>query len=263
MTNSASAHGDYTAEIEHAAQLLTHSKFTVALTGAGVSTPSGIPDFRSPTSGLWDKHNPMEVAHISAFKQKPEDFYDWIRPLVKITNQAKPNPAHNTLAQLEKNGPLHAIITQNIDGLHTRAGSENVYEVHGHTRDVECLNCGRSESANKHMVLLSETGQVPMCASCNSVMKPKVILFGELLPWQILERAEHAVQQADVMIIAGSSLEVAPVSQLPWRAHAGGTKLIIINYQPTYADPMADVIIRDDVATVLPAIYSAFSRQVN
>ncbi|MEM9774500.1 MAG: NAD-dependent deacylase, partial [Chloroflexota bacterium] len=259
MIESAGNGGNYAAEIEHAAQLLTNSQFTVALTGAGISTPSGIPDFRSPASGLWDKHNPMEVAHISAFKQRPEDFYDWIRPLVKITNQAEPNPAHNALAQLEQNGPLRAIITQNIDGLHTRAGSETVYEVHGHTKDVECLACGYSEPAEQHMIQLSEKGQVPMCKMCDRVMKPKVVLFGELLPRQVMASAEHAVTQADVMIIAGSSLEVAPVSELPWRAHAGGAKLIIINYQPTYADSMADVIIRDDVASALPAIYSAFS----
>ena len=137
----------FEAEIQQAAKLLSQSRYAVALTGAGISTPSGIPDFRSADSGLWEKHNPMEVANISAFRRKPEDFYDWIRPLVSITKDAKPNPAHTALAKLEEKGILKAVITQNIDGLHTEAGSKNVYEVHGHTREVECLSCGRTEAA--------------------------------------------------------------------------------------------------------------------
>ncbi|MEM8857463.1 MAG: NAD-dependent deacylase [Chloroflexota bacterium] len=248
-------------EIERAAELLSNCTFAVALTGAGISTPSGIPDFRSPASGLWEKHNPMEVANIGAFRRRPEDFYDWIRPLVKITSEAKPNPAHLALARLEQGGPLQGIITQNIDGLHTDAGSKSVYEVHGHTRELECLSCSHEEPAQSHMTKLAATGDIPYCSKCRQVMKPKVILFGELLPWQIMADAEYAAAQAEVMIVAGSSLEVAPVSELPRRSHQNGTKLIIINYQPTHVDHLADVVIREDVAKALPAIYTEFKKK--
>ncbi len=241
-------------EILAAATLLQQSNRAVALTGAGISTPSGIPDFRSPSSGLWEKHNPMVVANISSFRQKPEDFYDWIRPLVKITAEAEPNPAHTALAKLEAMGHLNSIITQNIDGLHTKAGSKTVYEVHGHSREVECLQCGRVDPADGYMQALVETGALPVCAACDAVVKPKVILFGELLPFDIMQNAQLATERADVMIVAGSSLEVAPVSELPWIAKRNRAKLIIINFDPTPADSFADVIIRDDVAKVIPAI---------
>ncbi len=246
----------YDADILKAATLLQQSTSAVALTGAGLSTPSGIPDFRSPDSGLWEKHNPLVVATISAFQRKPEDFYDWIRPLVKITADAKPNPAHTALVTLEKMGHLSAVITQNIDGLHTKAGSNTVYEVHGHSREVECLSCGRVDPADRFMAALVDTGALPRCVACQSVVKPKVILFGELLPFEIMQNAQAATEQADVMIVAGSSLEVAPVSELPWIAKRNQTKLIVINYDPTPADSFADVIIRDDVAKVIPAIVS-------
>lgn len=244
-------------EIEAAAQLLSSSRSAVALTGAGFSTPSGIPDFRSPQSGLWETHNPMEVANIDAFRQAPQNFYEWIRPLVQITSQAKPNPAHLALAQLEEMGKLSAVITQNIDGLHTKAGSQTVYEVHGHVREVECLTCGHHEAAEPFMLKLAADGSMPTCPSCAAIMKPKVILFGELLPFEIMTMAQNASETADLMIVAGSSLEVAPVSQLPWAAKRHQARLIIINFDPTPADQLADIIIRGDVAEVFPAIISA------
>ncbi|MEM7348182.1 MAG: NAD-dependent deacylase [Chloroflexota bacterium] len=246
------------AEIQRAGELLKQSHYAVALTGAGISTPSGIPDFRSAASGLWEKHDPTVVANISAFRRKPQDFYDWIRPLVKITNDAQPNPAHTALAELEKIGPLQAVVTQNIDGLHTAAGSDKVYEVHGHVREVECLNCGRVEDAAPYLAKLAADGVIPTCAACDKVIKPKVILFGELLPLDVMNAAQVATRKADVMIVAGSSLEVAPVSELPWLAHQNNARLIIVNFQPTPVDHLADIIIRDDVAKVLPAIVSYF-----
>ena len=246
----------FESEIRQAAQLLAQSRYAVALTGAGISTPSGIPDFRSADSGLWEKHNPMTVATLSAFHHRPEDFYEWVRPLVSITNDAIPNPAHTALADLEKKGILKAVITQNIDGLHTEAGSKNVYEVHGHTREVECLSCGRTEEAAPHMARLAADGSMPICVACGAVIKPKVILFGELLPAAVINGAHQASQRADVMLIAGSSLEVAPVSELPWLAHRNQARLIVINFQPTPIDHLADVIIRDDVAKILPLIVS-------
>ena len=250
----------YKTEIQQAAQLLMHSQHSVALTGAGISTPSGIPDFRSAASGLWEKYDPTVVASISAFRRKPEDFYDWIRPLIKITQNAQPNPAHVALATLEKLGSLQAVVTQNIDGLHTAAGSEKVSEVHGHVREVECLTCKYVEGSAPHLDRLAADATIPTCPKCNHVLKPKVILFGEQLPFDIMHAAQESVRKADLMIVAGSSLEVAPVSELPWLAHQNQARLIIINYQATPVDHLADIIIRDDVARVLPAIVADFAQ---
>src|SRR5690606_18271286 len=130
--------------IKAAAALLQASRYVVALTGAGISTPSGIPDFRSPHSGVWEQVDPMAVASIQAFRRQPQLFFDWVRPLTYTILSAQPNPAHLALVQLEQYGPLKAVITQNIDMLHTRAGSHNVYEVHGHMRTASCLDCSYS-----------------------------------------------------------------------------------------------------------------------
>jgi NAD-dependent deacetylase len=223
------------------------------LTGAGISTPSGIPDFRSPDSGLWREHNPMEVASIMAFRQNPARFYDWVRPLALKARDARPNPAHAALTDLETAGKLKAIITQNIDGLHQAAGSRCVYEVHGHSREMTCLSCYRVFEAGPIFSRFLEDGQVPHC-ECGGVLKPKVTLFGEQLPVGALYQAKSAVEEADLLLVAGSSLEVAPISDLPFQALEQNTKIIIINFQETYIDDRADVVIRQDLTEVLPEI---------
>jgi len=240
--------------IKEAALLISQARSTVALTGAGISTPSGIPDFRSPESGMWDNVNPMEVASIQGFQRDPGAFYGWVRPLVTITAEAEPNPAHLALAQLERIGKLDAIITQNIDILHSKAGSKTIYEVHGHLRDLACLHCGVEQPAAEAMMRLAQTGEMPICIACEAIVKPKVILFGELLPAAVLNSAERSTLRADLFIVIGSSLEVAPVNSLPRMAKQRGAKLIIINFGETHMDPAADIIIRGDVAHVLPDI---------
>jgi len=245
---------DLDKHITTAAQILRQAKRAVALTGAGISTPSGIPDFRSTDSGLWEKHDPMIVASLYGFQQQPEAFYDWVRPLSRLTAEAAPNPAHFALRDLEKMGILNSIITQNIDILHTRAGSQTVYEVHGHMREMECLSCGVTADAEPVMKAFVDQNQLPRCIACGAITKPKVILFGELLPAEILHGAQQAAASCDVMIVIGSSLEVAPINSLPRIALQNGAKLIIINFGPTHIDSAADVIIRGDVATVLPRI---------
>ena len=248
--------------LTHKAQdILSQAAYAVALTGAGLSTPSGIPDFRSPTSGLWDEHDPMEVATIHSFQRQPEYFYNWIRPLAQRIIQARPNPAHRALAQLERLGPLRAIITQNIDMLHTKAGSRRIYEVHGHLREAECLTCGQIYNAEGRLKQFVETGKIPVCFACAAVLKPRVILFGESLPWREINQAQIETQRCDVLLIAGSSLEVSPANELPLRAHQNGARIIIINYTPTHLDHLADVIIRADVATVLPQLVEPFALQ--
>lgn len=238
--------------VQRARELIGQARRIVALTGAGISTASGIPDFRSPESGYWEHVDPMEVASIQGFRRNPQNFYDWVLPLAERTHNAKPNPAHIALAEMEQNGFLNAVITQNIDMLHTKAGSRTIYEVHGHLRTASCIRCGEPQNGEQLLANLLRTRRAPLCSGCGGAVKPDVILFGELLPFYILRDAEAAVESCDVLIVAGSSLEVAPVNQMPMRAKQNGAKLIIVNFQPTYMDDIADCVIHDDVVTILP-----------
>lgn len=240
-------------QLEQAATLIQQAKNIVALTGAGISTPSGIPDFRSPTSGVWDTTDPMTVASISAFRQNPQHFYNWIRPLAQLLLEAQPNPAHYALVDLERMGKLRAVITQNIDDLHGKAGSKTVYELHGHLREVTCMQCYEVQEATEIVDKFIKDGDIPR-HHCGGVLKPNVILFGEQLPFREVLAAELALRNADLVLIAGSSLEVAPASDLPLLALEQGAKVIVVNYQPTYLDSQADVVIRADVAEALPRI---------
>jgi NAD-dependent deacetylase len=241
-----------------AVNFLRQSRCAVALTGAGISTPSGIPDFRSPTSGLWRDVDPLEVATIYAFRHRPQAFYDWIQPLARLTVAAQPNPAHLALARLEAHGPLQSVITQNIDMLHTKAGSQVIYEVHGHLREATCLNCYHLYDATPILAEFIATGAVPLCAGCGGVLKPNVILFGEQLPVKILQQAQQAARNCDLMLVIGSSLEVAPAGDLPLLAKKAGARIIIVNYEPTHLDYLADVVIHADVVDVLPQLAAAF-----
>jgi len=240
-----------------ARRLLQGARHAVALTGAGISTPSGIPDFRSRQSGLWQHVDPLEVASIYAFRQRPQDFYDWIHPLAQKTLAARPNAAHHALARMEKHGPLRAIITQNIDMLHTRAGSQTIIELHGHLRELTCLNCFEIVPSRDILHVFLESGEAPRCP-CGGVYKPNVILFGEQLPVRALTQSKREARRCDVMLVAGSSLEVAPAGDLPNLAHESGARLIVVNLQPTYADEIADVVIHDDVVTILPQLAAIF-----
>jgi NAD-dependent deacetylase len=247
-----------TAKIQQAAALLGQSKHAVALTGAGISVPSGIPDFRSPGSGFWEKVDPFQVASIYGFRKRPQDFYNWIHPLTELTRSARPNAAHMALAAPEKRGPLRGIITQNIDMLHSKAGSETVYEIHGHMRQMTCMRCYHVFEAAPFIEAFLETKAVPLCTACDGVLKPNVILFGEQLPVRVLEKAKQQTRLCDVMLVVGSSLAVAPVCDLPLEAVHNGARLIIVNFEETYADQYADVVIHADVVEVLPQLAAAF-----
>jgi len=244
--------------INQAINILKDARHAVALTGAGISTGSGIPDFRSPESGLWDYMDPMEVATISAFKRNPKAFFDWIHPLVKKIMTAQPNPAHLALTHMEAFGPLQGIITQNIDILHTKAGSHTIHEVHGHLRNATCMHCLKTFESSKILNGYLDNGGIPRCPECGGVLKPNVILFGEILPVTILNRAKRLTQACDVMLVAGSSLEVAPAGDLPMLAKYSGAKVIIVNYEATHLDYLADVVIHADVEEVLPQLASVF-----
>ena len=228
----------------------------MALTGAGISTPSGIPDFRSEGSGLWENVDPMQVASLYGFVSNPEAFYEWVVPLVKTMRDAEPNPAHLALAHLEAMGKLRSVVTQNIDMLHSRAGSQRVHEMHGHLREATCIQCFAVYPA-KELIdeFLADASKSAMrCVSCSGVLKPNVILYGEQLPMTVVAEAQRDVRQSDLMIVAGSSLETYPAADLPNDAKRHGARLILINYEPTSYDKMADVVIHGDVAEVLPQI---------
>lgn len=238
-------------QIKQAAALVRAADSIVALTGAGISTPSGVPDFRSEI-GLWQDTDPMEIASLRAFERNPQQFYGWFRPLLERLLVAMPNPAHTALAQLEQSKRLRAVITQNIDGLHQRAGSREVYELHGHLRSATCLGCDTTVPADPLLVRLRR-GNVPYC-SCGALYKPDLVLFDEPLPRGLFWLAQRALEHADLVIIAGTSLEVAPVCEMPLAAVRRGARLIIVNKSPTYLDWQADLVIREDVAEALPAI---------
>ena len=243
--------------IEQAQQMVREARHAVALTGAGISTPSGIPDFRSPNSGLWNEVDPFEVASIYGFRRRPQDFYDWIHPLARLTMEARPNPAHEALAYLETHGPLQSVITQNIDMLHHKAGSRVVHELHGHLREMTCLRCYAVSPAAEILAAFIVSGEVPHC-SCGGVLKPNVILFGEQLPVSVLNEARRQAKACDLMLVAGSSLEVAPAGDLPLLAKECGARLIIVNYDRTFVDEAADVVIHADVVDVLPRLAAVF-----
>ncbi len=246
-------------QIQQAANLIANAKYVVALTGAGISTPSGIPDFRSPDSGLWSKVDPMAVASLYSFRLSPHAFYEWARPLAKALVEAQPNPAHRALADLEGMGLLKAVITQNIDDLHRKAGSKRVLEIHGTMREATCLKCHRVVTTQGLVEQFIETGEIPLC-QCGGMLKPNVVLFGEWLPKRVLLEAWGEAERCDLMLVIGSSLEVAPASEIPFVAQRYGAKLVIINHQETYLDDLAEVVIREDVAEVLPRIVETCRR---
>lgn len=246
--------------IQAAADLIKQSRHAVALTGAGISTPSGIPDFRSPGSGLWTKVDPTEVVSIDGFRRNPAAYYQWRGPLLKTMRLAQPNPAHRALAALEARALLRAVITQNIDGLHQRGGSRRVLEVHGRGHELVCLACGQTYEDDAEVQRVVDRGEVPYCAFCGGLLKPNVVFFGALLPLDVLDEVEREVRACDLMIVVGSSLEVQPACLWPQDAMRHGARAIIVNYQETYLDERADVVIRGDVASVLPAIAEAALR---
>jgi NAD-dependent deacetylase len=250
---------DETTSIQQASRLIKATRNGVVFTGAGISTPSGIPDFRSEGSGLWTRYLPMEVASLSAFRYHPDRFYAWLRPLASHMLLAKPNPAHVAITELQQKGYLQTIITQNIDGLHHRAGSKNILEVHGTFNSLTCVSCYKQYDSDQFIQPYIDDGHIPSCSHCDSILKPDIILFEEQLPVKIWMQAEQVSKQCDLMLIAGTSLEVIPSARLPLYAVERGAKLIIINRTETYIDVRADVIIHGDVANILPRIVEAIT----
>ena len=238
------------------AQLIRESSCTLALTGAGISVPSGIPDFRTPGKGLWENVNPMEVAHIDAFRSDPQRFWSFYRPRLHSLDGIEPNPAHEALAELERRGMLEAVVTQNIDTLHHKAGSERVIEVHGSIRTASCQGCEATYELAAVEGLFDADG-VAVCSACTSPVKPDVVLFGELLPPEAIAEAEALASRADLLLCIGSSLEVYPVAGLPSVTLASGGRVAIVTQGPTPYDDDAAVRLDGDVAEELSAVLAA------
>ncbi len=234
------------------AELIRAKQPCVALTGAGVSTESGIPDFRS-AGGIWERFDPYEVASIEAFHRDPERVWEFYALRLGVLAEARPNPAHRALADLERAGLLRAVITQNVDRLHAAAGSTDVVEVHGTIAQARCLSCGTV--VPRHELDLP----LPRCPGCGAVLKPDVVMFGELLPAAAIERATALAREAALLLVVGSSLEVWPVAGLPEETLAHGGELAIVNREPTPYDGDAQLVLRGAAGEILAACASELS----
>jgi NAD-dependent protein deacetylase/lipoamidase len=224
--------------VQRLADLIREQQPCVVLTGAGVSTESGIPDFRSPT-GIWAEYDPMEYASIEAFQRDPVKVWDFYRRRLDVLVEAQPNAAHEALAALERGGWVSAVVTQNIDMLHERAGSRAVVEVHGSIRTSSCLQC-YTRVPLADVVRSLDEAPAPGCPTCGQVLKPDVVMFGELLPRAATDRANELARRAALVLVVGSSLEVWPVAGLPLEARS----FAVVNRGPTALD--GDAVLKID-----------------
>lgn len=234
-------------------ELISKSSDTVAMTGAGISTESGIPDYRSPGTGLWEKID-MSVVSLDGFIENPTRYYDYSLELYPVRKSAKPNSAHYLLAELEERGLLKGIITQNVDGLHQDAGSDRVHELHGSLRQAVCMDCSVLHSMDEAMERVVAGQNPPLCTDCGGVLKPNAVFFGEALPRMPWERSVELSEKADLFIAIGSSLLVSPANALPDIAIRGGSKIIVLNNTPTPFDGEAEIVVREKVGEFASAV---------
>jgi len=244
--------------IDQAADIIVNSKLTLALTGAGISVESGIPDFRSP-GGLWSIYDPGEYATITAFHSSPEKVWEMAREMTKLIDQAEPNSAHMGMAKLERMGFLHHIITQNVDNLHQAAGSENVIEYHGNISTLTCLGCGKKF---KRADLPDEFPPRCICLA-KQILKPDVIFFGEAIPQEEMNKSFQLASQAQALIVAGTSAVVSPANTIPSIAKQNGAKLIEINKERTHlTGTITDIFLQGDAGMIMPAFLEATKARV-
>ena len=246
-------------KIEQVVEILLQHPFCVALTGAGLSTRSGLPDFRSPGKGLWEQLEKMppersEVMTLQGFKERPEVFYSHFRLFLEMILSAEPNQAHTALAEMEAGGYIQAIITMNGDMLHQKAGSQKVIEMHGTIDRAVCISCYQPDGGIYYWQRYIENGKLPQCRHCGGIMKPDVILTGEQLPVQMVLKAKKLLHECAAILAVGTSFSGGPVMRWVEKAREQRKKMVIINLSPTILDSVADVVIRADVVDVLPAI---------
>jgi NAD-dependent deacetylase len=244
-------------EAARLAELLRGAERAVVLTGAGVSVPSGIPDFRTPRTGLWENVDPMEVAHIDAWRRDPDRFWRFYGDRFATLVDKRPNEAHRALAELERRGLIRAVITQNIDRLHRVAGTERLIEVHGSIEWSVCMECGGRFELERVVQQLRAGDGAPECPACVAPLKPDVVLFGELLPERALAEAQELALQAGLLLCVGSSLEVYPVAGLPAITRGAGGRIALVTQGPTPYDGEADVKLGGDVVEELRAVLAA------
>ncbi len=238
-------------KIKEAAQMLQEADYTVVLTGAGISTESGIPDFRSP-DGLWKKYDPTTLSNVQAIYNHYNLFHQFFKERLGALWDCKPNQGHRVLAEWEKEGLLQAVITQNIDSLHKKAGSHTIYEIHGNIETIYCQECQEKSDVQTFL-------QKSPCSYCNGPLRPGVILFGEALPQETWKRAVEEIERADLLLVIGSSLQVSPVNQLPLHMDEEDRR-ILINQETTHLESIFDLLLTGRAGELLKAIESILKR---
>jgi len=243
--------------INQAAEMIYKSEMTLALTGAGISVESGIPDFRSQ-GGLWSKYDPAEYGTITAFRENPAKVWEMLREMEAVVSKAKPNSAHIGMGELERLGFLHCIITQNIDNLHQAGGAKNVIEYHGNSSTLSCLQCGSKYSGEE------KRGEYPPLCMCKNILKPDVIFFGEAIPVQALNRSFHLASSAQALMVVGTSAVVSPANTIPAIAKQNGAKIIEINKERTHlTDHVTDILLHGGAGEMITALVMEIKRIAN
>ncbi|MBN1771984.1 MAG: Sir2 family NAD-dependent protein deacetylase [Deltaproteobacteria bacterium] len=242
--------------LDLARRLVAAAARITAFTGAGISAESGIPTYRG-AGGLWREYDPAKFADIDYFREDPSYYWRFFRDVrYRIVAEARPNAGHLALAELERRGKLEAIVTQNIDGLHQAAGSRRVYELHGNTRAIDCLDCGATyDFAAVHEQVRTELP--PRCRACGGRLKPRVVFFGESLPERALKAATAVTASCDLLLVVGSTLQVHPAASLPPLAKQVGARVVIVNVGPTAMDDLADAFLEGPAGTILPQLLEA------
>jgi len=241
-------------KIDKIAELIRNSENIVILTGAGMSTESGIADFRSPNTGLWEKVDPYEFGSINSYVANTGKNLKFMLEMGMNIFRAKPNKGHKTITKLQKMGKLKGVITQNIDGLHQKAHTKNIIELHGTANEARCIRCHKVFPITTMINQVIQGNYSPSCKLCNGLLKPNAIFFGEPLLSETLINADKMIEDCDLMIVLGSSLLVYPAAHYPDKARSLGAKLVIINIQETHIDDYAEVVIHDKIGEVFPRI---------
>jgi len=250
-------------KIEKLAELILESNNIVALTGAGMSTESGIADFRSPDTGLWEKVDPYEFASIHSYVANPSKNLEFMLETGKAIFRARPNKGHKALTKLQRLGKLKGVLTQNIDGLHLKAKTKKIIELHGTANESKCMTCGQVYQITFMVNQVLKGNFTPSCERCSGVLKPNVIFFGEPLESETLEAADNMIANCDLLLVLGSSLVVYPVAFYPQKVLSVGAKLAIINIQETDMDNLAEIVIHEKIGDVLPKIVSKVEEKIN
>jgi NAD-dependent deacetylase len=242
--------------MDQAAEWMLNSKLTLALTGAGISVESGIPDFRS-AEGLWAKYDPAQYATITAFRSDPPKVWQMLRDMDEVIGRARPNRAHTGIGELERMGCLHYVITQNVDNLHQAGGSSRVIEYHGNSSTLSCLSC-----AKKYLASEKRDGVFPPRCDCGEILKPDVIFFGEAIPVEALNQSYQLASSAGAVLVVGTSAEVAPANTIPLVAKENGAKIIEINKEGTHlTGTITDIFLQGSAGDVISALVETIKRK--